>query len=148
MFNRITIIGNMGRDPEVRTTDFGRVVTFSLATSESWKDKNTGERKERTQWHNVVVFNEQIGKVAEDYLRKGSKALVEGSLEYREYVDKEGITRKVAEVVLRPFQGTLKLFGDSQAARRSPDDYGQTSTRKSAPAQHAAAAPIDDDIPF
>ena len=151
MHNSITLVGRVGRDAESRTTQFGTVANFSIATSESWRDKSTGERKERTQWHRIVIFNEPIAKIAEQYVRKGGLVLIEGALEYRDYEDKDGVKRQVAEIVLRPFAGTLRLMGDSKAGARNPDEYGTVSTKpggsSSTPTPHQPA-PIDDDIPF
>jgi single-strand DNA-binding protein len=143
--NRAQLIGHLGRDPEVRSlNNGGSVVTFSMATTESWRDKATGERRDRTQWHNVVIFNEGIGKVAEQYLKKGKKCLVEGQIETREYTDKDGITRRVTEIVMRPFSGNLVLLDRAERAAPDPDSYGTTRSRETA----RQAAPIDDDIPF
>src|SRR5450631_3218529 len=106
--NKVILVGNLGRDPEVRRLNSGdQVVNIRSATSETWKDKTTGERKEKTEWHNVVIFNENIGKVAESYCKKGSKVYLEGSLQTREWTDKEGATRKSTEVVLQKFRGEL-----------------------------------------
>eukprot|EP01037_Dinobryon_pediforme_P048694 gene48694-biopygen19418 len=109
--NKVILIGNLGRDPEVRRMNSGdAVVNFSIATTESWRDKASGERKERTEWHNVVVFNENLGKIAEQYLKKGSKVYIEGQLQTREYTDKDGNQRKSTEVVLQRFRGELTLL--------------------------------------
>src|ERR1700733_3732608 len=109
--NKVTLIGNLGKDPESRTfTNGGRVVSFSRATTESWKDRDSGDRKERTQWHQVVIHNPGIADVAMKYLRKGSSAYVEGQLEYRPY-EKDGFKHTAAEVVLRPYSGELNLLG-------------------------------------
>ena len=120
--NKVILIGNLGRDPEVRTLPSGdRVVSFSVATTESWRDKNTGERKDRTEWHNVSIFNENLGKIAEQYCRKGSKIYLEGQLQTREYTDKDGNQRKATDVVLQRFRGELTLL-DSKGGR-SEGDY-------------------------
>jgi single-strand DNA-binding protein len=155
--NKVIILGRLGRDPESRTMQNGNVVvTFSMATSETWNDKSSGERKERTQWHRVVIFNEPLGKIAEQYLRKGSEAYVEGALETRKYTDKEGGEREATEIVLRPFRGQLTLVGgrnDGEQAQRSAPAVGRSAPRSGA----AAGAPsgggdwgagMDDDIPF
>ena len=136
--NKVILIGQLGRDPESRSlSNGGSVVSFSLATSETWKDKATGDRKEKTEWHNVVIFNEQLGKIADSYLKKGSKVYLEGSLATREWTDKEGNQRKTTEVVIQRFNGALTLLD-------SPKD---------APARQAARAEIRhnadfDDSPF
>jgi single-strand DNA-binding protein len=115
--NKVILIGNLGRDPEVRTMPSGdKMVSFSLATTESWRDKNTGERKDKTEWHNVVIFNENLGRVAEQYCKKGAKIYIEGQLQTREYTDKDGNQRRSTEVVLQRFRGELTLL-DSRNAR-------------------------------
>jgi len=109
--NRVIIVGTLGRDPEVRSfPNGGKVVNLSLATSERWRDKQTGETKERTQWHAIAIFNEPLGNVAEQYLRKGSKVYVEGQLETRKWQDQSGQDRYTTEVVLRPFRSDLMLL--------------------------------------
>jgi single-strand DNA-binding protein len=152
--NRAELIGNLGRDPESRTTSTGgKVVTFSIATSDSWNDKTTGERKERVQWHNIVIFNENIGAVAVKYVKKGDQLFVSGQIETREYTDKDGATRRVTEIVLRPFSGELKLLRNERRAAPGPDDYGETRTRDQPIKDHAGggsrlADQLNDDIPF
>lgn len=148
--NKVILVGNLGRDPEVRRMNSGdAVVSFSLATTESWRDKQSGERRDRTEWHNVVIFNEALAKVAEAYARKGSKVYIEGQLQTREYTDKDGNQRKVTEVVLQRFRGELTLLDT-----RKSDDRGdvQEPARKPAPARASdrggGHAPINDDIPF
>jgi single-strand DNA-binding protein len=159
--NKVILIGNVGRDPEVRRMNSGdAVVNFSLATTESWRDKASGERKDRTEWHNVVIFNEQLGKVAEQYVKKGSKIYVEGQLQTREYTDKEGNQRKTTEVVLQRFRGELTLL-DSRGSREGGGDFagggerqsfGRSSPMETRPATagggRGSAPSIDDDIPF
>ena len=109
--NKVILIGNLGRDPEVRTfQNGGKVVNLRIATSENWKDKNTGERRERTEWHSVAIFNEPLGRIAEQYLRKGSKVYIEGQLETRKWQDQSGADRYSTEVVVRPFRGELTLL--------------------------------------
>lgn len=124
MYNRVTLIGYLGRDPEVRALHSGgKVCSFRLATSETWRDKQTGERRERTEWHNVVIWTEGLVKIAEQYLRKGSCVLVEGQLETREW-EKDGEKRYTTEVVLRGFNAVLKLMpkGDGQGGGDRRDD--------------------------
>lgn len=134
--NRVILIGNLGRAPEIRSfQNGGKVCNFSIATSESWKDKQTGERKEKTEWHNIVVKNEGLISVAERFLKKGSKVYIEGKLETRSY-EKNGAQHYTTEVVLSPFGGTLTML---DSAKSEP----QT---EAAPA--AAAPSLDDDIPF
>jgi single-strand DNA-binding protein len=155
--NKVILVGNLGRDPETRNTQAGgKIVSFSVATSESWNDKASGERKEKTQWHRIAIFNERIGEVAEKYLRKGSKVYIEGQLESRKYTDKDGQEREAFEVVIGRFKGELTLL-DS----RGGDDSG--GRRESAPARSGGGwdrgggggggggkggGGMDDDIPF
>jgi single-strand DNA-binding protein len=162
--NKVILVGNLGRDPEVRRMNSGdAVVSFSLATTESWRDKASGERKDRTEWHNVVIFNENLGKIAEQYCKKGSKVYIEGQLQTREFTDKEGNQRKMTEVVLQRFRGELTLL-DSRGRGGEEGGYGggseggsfgRSSPMERAPERRPAAvgggrssAPIDDDIPF
>lgn len=120
--NKATLIGNLGRDPEARTlTNGGRVVNLAVATSETWNDKQSGERQERTQWHNVVIYNEKLGEVAERYLTKGRKVYIEGAIESRKYVDKDGVEKYITEIVLKAFRGELQILdskGDADAGER------------------------------
>ncbi len=166
--NKVILVGNLGRDPEVRTLPSGdRVVSFSLATTESWRDKNTGERKDRTEWHNISIFNENLGKIAEQYCRKGSKIYLEGQLATREYTDKDGNQRKVTDIVLQRFRGELTLLdskggrdGDygsqSFGGRDNGDSFGRSSPmersvgeqRQNPPAGSRLSEQLDDDIPF
>ena len=114
--NKVILVGNLGKDPEVRRLNSGdQVVNFSVATSETWRDKNSGERKERTEWHNVVIFNENLGKVAEQYCKKGTKVYIEGQLQTRKWQDQSGADRYTTEVVLQRFRGELQLL---ELARR------------------------------
>ena len=110
--NKVILVGNLGRDPEVRTfSNGGKVCNLRLATSETWRDKQTGERKERTEWHSVAIFNEPLAKIAEQYLKKGSTVYIEGQLETRKWTDQQGQERYTTEVVLRPYRGELTLLG-------------------------------------
>src|SRR5476651_907264 len=109
--NKVILVGNLGRDPEIRSTQDGlRIANLSLATSESWRDKNSGERKEKTEWHRVVIFNENLVKIAEQYLKKGSKIYVEGALQTRKYTDPAGVEKYSTEVVLQRFRGELTML--------------------------------------
>jgi single-strand DNA-binding protein len=109
--NKVILVGNLGRDPEARNMQSGgKVVSFSVATSETWNDRASGERKEKTQWHRVAIFNEKLGEIAEKYLRKGSKVYLEGQLESRKYTDKDGQEREITEIVLSRFKGELTLL--------------------------------------
>src|SRR6185437_3751676 len=121
--NKVILVGNLGRDPEVRRLTSGDpVVNLSIATSESWRDKASGERKEKTEWHRVVIFNENLAKVAEQYLKKGSKVYVEGQLQTRKYTDKDGSEKYTTEIVLQRFRGELVMLdgrgGDGDRAER------------------------------
>ena len=110
--NKVILVGRLGRDPEVRTfSNGGKVVNLRLATSETWKDKQSGERREKTEWHSVAIFNEPIGRIAEQYLRKGSEVYIEGQLETRKWQDQSGQDRYSTEVVVRPFTGNMTLIG-------------------------------------
>jgi len=154
-YNRAILSGNVGGDPDIRHTQAGKkIASFSLATSESWKDRATGERKETTEWHRIVVFNEALAGIVEQYVQKGSKVLVEGQIKTREYEDREGIKRRATEIVISAFDGTIKLEGRPGGAQRSENDYGTTRDRPattpstSTQPNRGAPAPIDDDIPF
>ena len=118
--NKVILVGNLGKDPEVRRLNSGdQVVSFPVATSETWRDKTSGERKERTEWHNVVIFNENLGKVAEQYCKKGTKVYLEGQLQTRKWQDQSGADRYTTEVVLQRFRGELQLL-DFARRRRGP----------------------------
>ena len=139
--NRVQLIGNLGRDPEVRTTQSGgRVVTLSIATTESWKDERSGERRERTEWHRVVIFNEGLGKIAERYLEKGAKVYLEGKLTTRKWQDQSGADRYSTEIHLTPYNGVL-TFLDSRRDGARP--AGGEPTGSTGP-----SADPDDEIPF
>ncbi len=153
--NKVIIVGNLGRDPEVRTfQNGGRVAHLNIATSESWKDKASGERKEKTEWHRVSIFNENLVGIAERYLKKGAKVFIEGQLETRKWTDQEGKERFSTEVVLRPFRGELTMLDGANSNRSSagevPDFAGDSSF--SVPAKSSggksAAPELDDEIPF
>lgn len=154
--NKAILIGHLGRDPEIRTfQNGGRIASMRVATSETWRDKDTGERKERTQWHSVVIFNEPLVKLAEQYLRKGSKVYVEGQIETRKHVNEAGVERYFTEVVLRPFRGEITLLDRQDTGTRgSPEDYTRTDApRETAdPARSfgtgAGSTDLDDEIPF
>jgi single-strand DNA-binding protein len=122
--NKVILVGNLGRDPEVRSfQNGGKVVNLRIATSETWRDRNSGERKERTEWHSVAIFSEPLGRIAEQYLRKGSKVYIEGQLETRKWQDQNGQDRYSTEVVLRPYRGELTLL-DSREGGGSGGGYG------------------------
>lgn len=147
--NKVILVGNLGRDPEVRTfPNGGKVVNLRIATSETWTDKQSGERKERTEWHQVAIFNENLAKIAEQYLRKGSTVYLEGQLETRKWQDQTGADRYTTEVVLRAFRGELTLLGGKPDDR--DDDRQSSAARAADRAQRPeqSRADLDDEIPF
>jgi single-strand DNA-binding protein len=165
--NKVILIGNLGRDPEVRSfPNGGKVVNLRIATSENWRDKTSGERKERTEWHSVAIFNEALGRIAEQYLRKGSTVYIEGQLETRKWQDQSGQDRYSTEVVLRPYNGNLTLLGGrgdggggsggGGGGGGGYDDrgyegggYGGGRSSSPGPAAPSGGRPdMDDEIPF
>ena len=156
--NKVILIGNLGADPEIRRTQDGRpIANLRLATSESWRDKATGERREKTEWHRVVIFNENLCRIAEQYLKKGSKVFIEGQLQTRKWQDQSGQDRYSTEVVLQGFRGELTLLdragggasGGDFAADDSGGEFGSAGpTRKVAAAAGAGRGDMDDEIPF
>lgn len=148
--NKVQLIGNLGKDPEVRNTQDGRaIVNFSLATTESWRDKSTGERKEKTEWHTIVIFNEGLAKVAEKYLKKGSSVYVEGQLQTRKWVDKNGDDRYSTEVVLQNFRGELVMLGDRSGGRgEQAASLPSKNNGAPKPANKAIVDDLDDSVPF
>ena len=167
--NKVIIVGNLGRDPEVRSfPNGGRVVNLRIATSESWRDKQSGERKERTEWHSVAIFNEGLGKIAEQYLKKGSTVYIEGQLETRKWQDQSGADRYTTEVVLRQFRGEMTLLGgrdggsggggggddrggyDEGASQGGGGSYGGGGSRggSGGGSSGGGRSDMDDEIPF
>jgi single-strand DNA-binding protein len=167
--NKVILVGNLGKDPEIRTLQSGsKIANLSVATSESWNDKGSGERKEKTEWHRVVIFNDRIVDVAERYLKKGAKVYLEGTLETRKYTDQSGVEKYSTEVVLRPFRGELTMLsgrdgdvgvgqgGDDRSSRaaapvRAPGGSRSMSDRTSSPSSPWDAGQggsLDDEIPF
>ena len=156
--NKVILVGNLGRDPEVRTfQNGGKVCNLRVATSENWKDRNTGERRERTEWHSVAIFSEPLARIAEQYLRKGSKVYLDGQLATRNWQDQSGQERYSTEGVLRPYKGELTLLdsrGDGAGASGGGgnlgyddrDSYGGGGGGSSSPAP--ASQDLDDEIPF
>jgi single-strand DNA-binding protein len=123
--NKVILVGNLGRDPEIRSTNDGtRVANLSLATSESWRDRSTGERKERTEWHRVVIFNERLAEIAEKYLKKGSKIYVEGALQTRKWTDNSGAEKYTTEIVLQKFRGELTMLDGRGGEGGGAGEYG------------------------
>ena len=146
--NKVILVGNLGADPEVRTfQNGGKVVNLRIATSESWKDKNSGERQERTQWHQVAIFNEPVGNIAEKYLRKGSKVYLEGQIETRKWQDQSGADRYTTEVVLRPFTGSLTLLDKAEGGEQS-SGYGAGYDSQKPQASQMLAIEMSDDPRF
>jgi single-strand DNA-binding protein len=164
--NKVIIVGNLGRDPEVRTfQNGGKVVNLNIATSETWRDKASGERKERTEWHRVSILNENLAKIAEQYLKKGSKVYIEGQLETRKWQDQAGVEKFTTEVVLRPFRGELTLLdgreggsgggsgggymADQSGGRDSGGyDSGPSSGSGGGGSSGGRGGDMDDEIPF
>lgn len=153
--NKVILVGNLGRDPEVKSMQDGRnVVNMSVATSETWRDRQSGERKERTEWHRVVIWNEKLGEVAQKYLKKGAKVYLEGQLTTRKWTDQSGQERNSTEVVLPRFGGSLTMLdgrggGGGEAGN---DDYAQPAMAAASsggkPAARGGKGELDDDIPF
>jgi len=160
--NKVILVGNLGKDPEIRRTQDGRpIANLSIATSETWRDKNTGERKEKTEWHRVVIFNEGLCKIAEQYLKKGSKIYVEGQLQTRKWQDKDGVEKYSTEVVLQGFNSALTMLdgrggGGGGGMGGSSDDFGSSGPSMSRERKPATAGgggggggnDMDDEIPF
>ncbi|GGE24773.1 single-stranded DNA-binding protein [Aureimonas endophytica] len=175
--NKVILVGNLGADPEVRRLQSGdAVVNMRIATSESWRDKDSGERRDRTEWHNVVIFNDGLAKVAEQYLKKGSTVYVEGQLQTRSWEDQSGQKRYSTEIVLQKFRGELQMLGDrpagggrdadrqdaqrgderesqrdssaSRSSRGSRDSYGSQKGRSAVPDERQRQYDLDDEVPF
>ena len=159
--NKVILVGNLGKDPEIRRTQDGRpIANLSIATSETWRDKNSGERKEKTEWHRVVIFNEGLCKVAEQYLKKGAKVYIEGALQTRKWTDQAGVEKYSTEVVLQGFNSTLTMLdgrgggGGGSFGDEPGGDFGSSGPVSSAPRRPVAAggggrnSDMDDDIPF
>jgi single-strand DNA-binding protein len=159
--NKVILIGNLGKDPEIRRTQDGKAIAnLTVATSESWKDKSSGERKEKTEWHRVVIFNEGLSKVAESYLKKGSKVYLEGQLQTRKWTDKDGQEKYSTEVVLQGFGGVLTMLDapKGQAAdEQQPDEFGSPAPKQRKFTEPTTGIPqkprhvtetLDDEIPF
>jgi len=154
--NKVILVGNLGADPEVRHTQDGRpIVNLRVATSENWRDKASGERRERTEWHRVVIFNENLAKIAEQYLKKGSKVYLEGQLQTRKWQDQSGQDRYSTEVVLQQFRGELTLLdsrqgsagGERESVGASSGDFGRSSALGSG-GNRSFDKELDDEIPF
>jgi single-strand DNA-binding protein len=161
--NKVILVGNLGKDPKVSTLNSGdKVVSFTLATSETWKDKNSGERREKTEWHNIVIYNENIGRVVEQYCKKGSKVYLEGQIQTRKYNDQSGQEKYITEIVLQRFRGELTLLDSRNSGEGGRESFGgeerAPSFGRSSPAERRPAMAgggggggsdhFDDDIPF
>jgi single-strand DNA-binding protein len=159
--NKVILVGNLGRDPEIRSTNDGtRIANLALATSESWRDRNSGERKERTEWHRVVIFNERLVEVVEKYVRKGSKLYIEGALQTRKWTDNAGVEKYSTEIVLQRFRGELTMLdgarGSGGGAMEGGADYDDTigdsplrgGTATPSRPRSPAGGDLDDEIPF
>ena len=152
--NKVILVGNLGRDPEVRSfQNGGKVCNLRIATSESWRDKQSGERRDKTEWHSVAIFSEGLVRVAEQYLRKGSKVYLEGQLETRKWQDQSGQERYTTEVVLRQYNSTLVLLDGREGQGGGALPYGErefadVGGRDPGAGMGAGRGEIDDDIPF
>lgn len=157
--NKVTLIGNVGNEPEIRQTQQGKeIANLSIATSESWRDKNTGEKREKTEWHRVVVFNEGLVKVIKNYVHKGSKLYIEGALQTRKWTGNDGVEKYTTEVVLQGYNGNLTMLdskgsgGGNYANNQNQDDsesaFGQVPGGNQNSQQNAPAPELDDEIPF
>ena len=147
--NKVILIGNLGQDPEVRSfQNGGKIANLRIATSETWKDRNTGERKERTEWHTIAIYSEPLVRVAEQFLKKGSKVYVEGQLETRKWQDQQGNDRYSTEVALRPFRSELHML-DGKAGGSAGDDRGNGYGAGGSPSSQPSGRPdFDDHLPF
>ena len=157
--NKVILVGNLGRDPEVRYAQDGtKIVTFSMATSENWKDKNTGERREKTEWHRVVLFNDRLGDVAEKYLHKGSKVYIEGALQTRKWTGNDGVEKYTTEVVLQRYRGELTMldsrnagsgeYAAGESGGGTEDEAPAAAPETGGPATGPSGGDLDDEIPF
>ncbi|KXV71410.1 single-stranded DNA-binding protein [Acetobacter cerevisiae] len=156
--NRVILVGNLGKDPEVRTTQGGqKIVSFSVATSDTWNDRASGERRERTEWHRVVVFNDKLGEVAERFLRKGRKVYLEGALQTRKWTDQSGQERYTTEVIVERFRGELVLLDSKEAGEGSQTHQGQRTQSNNRSQQNSqqtggwdapSNSDLDSEIPF
>ncbi|MEM9014691.1 MAG: single-stranded DNA-binding protein [Pseudomonadota bacterium] len=150
--NKVILVGNLGADPEIRQTKDGRpIANLSVATSESWKDRNTGERREKTEWHRVVIFNEGLTRVVEQYLRKGSKVYLEGQLQTRKWQDQNGVDKYTTEIVLQGFNSTLQMLDSRNSGGGGfdrVDDQGGGGMSDQGGSSGGGRYELDDDIPF
>ena len=146
--NKVQLIGNIGQDPDVRSTQGGdKIISFSLATSESWTDRSSGDKRERTEWHRVVIFGNGLAEVAEKYLRKGSKVFIEGSLQTRKWTDQAGVERYSTEIALKPYNGDMILL-DGNRSSGARDDAGGETRNGSDNWAPPAGGDLDNEVPF
>ena len=146
--NKVILVGNVGQDPEIRTTQDGReIANFSIATSESWKDKNTGEKKDKTEWHRVVVFSQGLVGIIKNYVKKGTKLYIEGALQTRKWTDNQGVEKSTTEVVLQNYNSTLQIL-DSRERNSSSDSYNSSNSKRSSNRDEVAVEENDDEVPF
>ncbi len=149
--NKVILVGNVGQDPEIRTTGDGReIASFSLATSESWKDKSTGEKRDKTEWHRLVIFSQGLVGIAKSYVKKGTKLYIEGSLQTRKWTDKDGVEKYTTEVVLQNFNSTLQIL-DSRNGSSAGDSYASSSSSSASSSRSRSDVSVeehDDEIPF
>lgn len=144
--NKVSLIGNVGRDPEIRSTGNGaRIANLSIATSETWRDKASGEKKEKTEWHRITIFNEKLVEVVERYIKKGAKLYIEGALQTRKWTDKDGSDRYTTEVVLQNFRGELVMLGGGE---QGGDDEALAPRAATSGGARKPPAELDDEIPF
>lgn len=144
--NKVVLVGNLGRDPETRNTQSGsKVVNLAIATSDTWNDRNSGERRERTEWHRVVIFNERVGEVAERYLRKGSKIYIEGELRTRKWTDQNGVEKYTTEVTLTQYRGNLVMLGGNDQSQQS---QAAQSTNQNNNQRYQSGPSMSDKVPF
>ena len=150
--NKVILVGNLGKDPEIRTLNSGdRVANLRIATSETWRAKCSGERKEKTEWHQVVIFNDNLVKVAENYLKKGSTVYIEGALQTRKWTDAQGVEKYSTEVILQRFRGELTMLGgrgDGGGASEDSGGYASGGRAQSTGPRESFSADMDDEIPF
>ena len=153
--NKVILVGNLGQDPEIRSTQDGReIANFSLATSESWKDKNTGEKKDKTEWHKIVIFSQGLVGIAKNYLKKGTKIYIEGSLQTRKWTDNQGLEKYTTEVVLQNYNSTLQILDsrDRSTGNSSDNSYSSTNNSSSSNSSNKNSEVMieenDDEIPF
>ncbi|MDR3325997.1 MAG: single-stranded DNA-binding protein [Rhodospirillaceae bacterium] len=154
--NKVILIGNLGADPELRNSQNGsKIVSFNIATSESWKDRTTGERKEKTEWHRIVIFNDYISDIAQKYLKKGSKVYVEGTLQTRKWTDQGGVEKDITEIIINKFKGELALLGNSQQNYKETSNYNsefqndiKNNIANNTGSDWNVSDELDDEIPF